>query len=126
MGETINFKSKLYEFNKTQMSQVLPLDEDWFNKKCEEVANTIVEDGGKYWMLLCRERFDFTIFHLLYTDETKEKLASDLKETLLNRGHIIDFTKQLDNNYEIWIRDFDTKENFVYYLFNYELGVEEV
>ena len=33
---------------------------------------------------------------------------------------------QKDGNYEIWIRDKKTKENFCYYLFDYSFGIIEV
>jgi hypothetical protein len=77
-------------------------------------------------MLLCRERYDFTLFNLLNKNDLS--LASgikELKECLENRGAIIsiDLTENKDA-YEIWIKIDD--EPFVYYLFPYDLGVIEV
>ena len=43
--------------------------------------------------------------------------------TLVNRGQVLSIDKQEDGNYEIWIRDPKTKENFVYYLFDYSYGI---
>jgi hypothetical protein len=44
----------------------------------------------------------------------------------MNRGYIIDLTTREDGSYEIWIRDKETEENFVYYLFDYTNAVIEV
>lgn len=112
--------SNLYEFNKINMAQIKPVDPIWFNQHCAKVAEEIWNTETTYWMLLCRERNDYTIFYL---ETSKEELSKALIETLNNRGYILDFTKQPDNNYEIWIRDIDTNENFVYYLFNYSEGI---
>ena len=114
----------LYEFNKINMAQIEPVDAIWFNKHCSEVAKEILTHPSQYWMLLCRERYDITIFNLL-SPKSEENLSKELRGALNNRGEIIDFTKREDNNYEIWIRDFTTKENFVYYLFDYSEGVIE-
>lgn len=122
-NKVVDFKTKLYEFNKVQMAQINPVDPIWFNKHCAEVANEMWDSKSSYWMLLCRERNDYTIFYL---EESEDELTKALIETLNNRGMILDFTKQPDDNYEIWIRDFDTNENVVYYLFDYSNGVVEV
>ena len=125
--EKINdLQASLYEINKASMAQINPLDPIWFNKQCERAAKEIIENKSQYWMLLCRERYDITIFNLLSPTTNFQKLANEIKITLNNRGYILDFTKREDNNYEIWIRDKVTEENFVYYLFNYANGVIEI
>ena len=58
-------KANLYEINKASMAQIEPLDPIWFNKKCEHTAKEILKGKSQYWMLLCRERYDITIFNLL-------------------------------------------------------------
>ena len=99
----------LYDMNKQIMQQIgQPLKdlqlasiqmklEDWFNWQI---------DG--YAMLLCRERYDFTIFHLY------EKLnrnppavaAAELIEVLNNRGEILSIEKDSNDDkvWEIWIK----------------------
>lgn len=80
--------------------------EDWFNWQI---------DG--YAMLLCRERYDFTVFHLY------EKLnrnppavaANELIDILKNRGKILSI-EQEENKWEIWLEI--GGEAFAYYLFN--------
>lgn len=118
----------LYEFNKTNMAQIKPYDPIVLNEITTQVAEDIwstlnTHGYPTYWMLLCRERNDYTIFHIHYN---KEELQKAILECLNNRGYVLDITKQPDNNYEIWIRDFDTDENVVYYLFDYNGAVVEV
>lgn len=115
----------LYQFNKSAMSQIKPLDPIAFNKAINEVASYIVDESvlhdKKYWMLLNNERKDYTVIHPF----TVDGMASELAETLTNRGAVLDATKQEDGSYEIWIRDPETDENFVYYLFDYTNGIVE-
>lgn len=115
----------LYDINKKAMKQVKPYDPFILNQECKKIAKEIwnTDRLPSYWMLLCRERNDYTIFLL-------ENSISDFKSALIdcfnNRGKVLDITKQPDNNYEIWIRDFDTKENVAYYLFDYNSAIIEV
>jgi len=114
----------LYDFNKQAMLNEKPLKksriekyikpqlEDWFNWTL---------DG--YAMLLCRERYDFTVFHLYEKQNPNPPAiaASELIEVLQNRGIILSMEKTgsvVDKNgqaWEIWIKIDD--EAFVYYLF---------
>ena len=108
----------LYDFNKQLILQQGKLTgkkiesikkelEDWFNWQI---------DG--YAMLLCRERYDFTVFHLY------EKLnrnppavaANELIDILKNRGKILSIEKEDNDKWEIWIQI--GGEAFAYYLFN--------
>ena len=75
-----------------------------------------------YYMLLCRERNDYTIFFI--NEEKKDNLYKKMMNTLNNRGKILSIDKQPDGAYEIWIKDeFENNGIFVYYLFNYDIGV---
>ena len=107
----------LYDFNKQLILRQSKLTgkkiesikkelEDWFNWQI---------DG--YAMLLCRERYDFTVFHLY------EKLnrnppavaANELIDILKNRGKILSI-EQEEDKWEIWLEI--GGEAFAYYLFN--------
>ena len=118
---------KGYDFNKANMAQIQPYDAIASNRLCaktvEDIWQTIGEDDYSYWMLLCRERNDYTVFRL---EIDLGDFESAFVECLANRGKVLDITKQKDGNYEIWIRDVDTNENFVYYFFNYTNAVVEV
>lgn len=110
----------LYEFNKQAIlaqgklskSKILEKKaelEDWFNMQLDTYA-----------MLLCRERYDFTIFHL-YEKENQNPpavAATELIEVLKNRGKILSIEKDNTNTntWEIWL-EIDN-EAFAYYLFN--------
>lgn len=111
----------LYDFNKQLMVQqkemsseeiksLKPELEEWFNWQI---------DG--YAMLLCRERYDFTIFHLYEKCNVNPPAvaASELIEVLKSRGTILSIEKDAgvkQNAWEIWINI--NGNAFAYYLFN--------
>ena len=111
----------LYDFNKQIMSQqktisksklesIKPELEEWFNWQI---------DG--YAMLLCRERYDFTVFHLYEKQNPNPpKVAvTELIDLLQNRGKILSIEKDsntINNAWEIWLKI--NNEVFAYYLFN--------
>ena len=78
-------------------------------------------------MLLCRERYDFTIFNFNKgkTEFSLTHAIKDLEECLTNRGKIvsIEIVKENEIAYEIWLIVDD--QAFVYYLFPYDIGVLE-
>lgn len=114
----------LYEFNKENMKQIKPYDPIALNQMCKQTAEEIWESNKPaYWMLLCRERNDYTVFRI---SNNLEDLYLALVECLANRGQVLDITKQEDNNYEIWIKDTLLNECFVYYLFDYNEAIIEV
>ena len=117
----IDLGMNLYDFNKQAMTQIEALDPIEFNKKTEEIAKKMFSNKEQKiaWMLLSNERKDYTVFIPL----TEEGTLKELRPTLRNRGLITDITEQADGNYEIWVRDPETKENFVYYLFDYTFGI---
>lgn len=114
----------LYDFNKEAMKNEKPLDLIQFNVQTKEVCVEMQEREAQYWMLLCHERRDYTVFNIIACSDVKD-IEVELRPTLLNRGAIISIEKQPDEVWEIWIRDEDG-DNFVYYLFPYDIGVIEV
>ena len=110
----------LYDMNKQIMLKQPPLGkleidnikldlEQWFNWQL---------DG--YAMLLCRERYDFTVFHLyeLQNPNPPKVAANELIEVLKNRGKILSIEKDTNDDkvWEIWLKI--DKEAYAYYLFN--------
>jgi hypothetical protein len=107
----------LYDFNK----QIILRQGKLTGKKIESIKKELEDwfnwqiDG--YAMLLCRERYDFTVFHLY------EKLnrnppavaANELIDILKNRGRILSI-EQEEDKWEIWLEI--GGEAFAYYLFN--------
>ena len=110
----------LYDFNKQVILQqgkmskskiraIMPELEEWFNWQL---------DG--YAMLLCRERYDFTVFHLYEKENPNPPrvAVSELIELLKSRGVILSIEKDsnvMNNAWEIWL-EIDG-EAFAYYLF---------
>ena len=111
----------LYDYGKQIMSAETPMDPIIFHSKIKELADNFIKPN-KYYMLLCHERRDYTILNV----KRKERDIQSIEEMIMNRGLVLTIDKQPDGNYEIWIRDFHTNENFVYYLFDYTEGVMEV
>ena len=106
------------------MKQFKPYDPIILSNKCKEIANKIWDmDKPSYWMLLCRERNDYTIIRACWDFDELHKAVI---ECLQNRGFVIDISEQKDGNFEIWLRDFDTSENVVYYFFDYNQAIIEV
>jgi hypothetical protein len=110
----------LYELNKQALAKNNSLTEEEINTikpKIEEWFNWQI-DG--YAILLCRERYDFTIFHLYEKANPNPPAVavSELIETLNNRGQVLSIEKDTTNNkaWEIWIKI--ENEIFAYYLFN--------
>ena len=120
MAENVSLGT-LYDFNKqimltqkemsnSEINKIKPKLEEWFNWQLDEYA-----------MLLCRERYDFTIFHL-YVNENSDptKIAvTELIDLLKNRGKILSIEKDsnvINNAWEIWLKI--DGEAFAYYLFN--------
>lgn len=98
------------KLSKSKLKAIEPKLEDWFNWQI---------DG--YAMLLCRERYDFTVFHLYEKQNLNppEVAVTELIDLLKNRGKILSIEKDsnvMNNAWEIWL-EIDG-EAFAYYLFN--------
>lgn len=129
----VDLGMNLYDFNKQVMSQEKPLDFIMLNKAFKLIYKTLTDkfyggvesfNSNRYWMLLCNERRDYTVFRF-EVDFDSKKFLKDLQECLLNRGAVLSIELTDEGNFEIWIRDELTNENFVYYFFNYTEAVIE-
>lgn len=98
------------------------------NEKKKLIKTFVRECKDNYFMLLCNDRKDYTIFNCV-SDKTEDKLNElaniFVDECLINRGQIkgIDLTEHKDA-IEIWLSIDD--EAFCYYFFPYDLGIVEV
>ena len=119
----------LYDMNKTIIKDLPALEEGQLNSKKEIIKNFITDTNNFYYMLLCNERKDYTLFdfHLqggnVKNNGTQIRCANCLiDECLKNRGKIcaIDLTKNKDA-IEIWL--VIDGEAFMYYFFPYDAGV---
>ena len=126
MSESKMTLGTLYDFNKQLMSQAKELRRIDFKDSLNEIKDFIKEKDNKYFMLLCKERSDYTVFVLFKNEDFDRQIfKKELSECLANRGQVLSIEKTKDKQaYEIWIKV--DEEAFVYYLFPYDLGVIEV
>lgn len=108
----------VYDMNKTLMEKEKQISDKTLNKKINDITKFFSK--GEYFMLLCHEARDYTVFEI--TESSKATLAgTELKECLQNRGAILAIDEAPGNAYEIWIRN--ESGIFAYYLFPYDEGV---
>lgn len=117
-----------YDFSKNMVSQIPTLNEGILNSKKEIIKNFIIKQNNFYYMLLCNEQKDYTVFHWnnICDDAGAMEIAKILvDECLKNRGEIrgIDLTENKDA-IEIWL--YIDEEAFVYYFFPYDEAIIEV
>ena len=127
----------LYDLNKTLVEKgEIELTEGILNSKKEIVKNFIIGTNNSYYMLLCNEQKDYTIFNITTCtcenqcagcrrDKVKECVNILVDECLKNRGIIkgIDITKD-KGAIEIWLSI--DGEAYVYYFFPYDAALIQV
>ena len=110
----------LYELNKQALAKNNSLTEEEINNIKPQIEEWFNWQIDGYAILLCRERYDFTNFHLYEKANPNPPAVavSELIETLNNRGQVLSIEKDTTNNkaWEIWIKI--ENEIFAYYLFN--------
>ena len=79
----------------------------------------------KYYMLLCKELSDYTVYVLKDSFNSRQKASYEVIETLKERGTIYAIDKQKNGSYEIWLKPFMKDLPHVYYLFPYSKAVIE-
>ena len=115
----------LYDINKSIIENNLPeLTKEEIEEKITEINDFIFYKNNQYYMLLCNERRDYTIFNLLELESSTEATKILLDECLPNRGKVkaIELTESGDA-IEIWLSI--DKESYCYYFFPYDVGVIE-
>lgn len=119
----------LYDINKNIVKQnEIKLSEGVLNSKKQIITDFIKKCNNCYYMLLCNERKDYTVFrwvNITNDNDAKEIAQILVDECLTNRGEIrgIDLTKTKDA-IEIWM--VIDNEAYVYYFFPYDNAIIEV
>lgn len=108
----------LYELNQQALKSVPAMKIQETTKAVTELADYIKNSGNKYFMLLNKERSDYTIF--IYEEKAKE-LAEEMIGCLTDRGELLAVEKQDNSAYECWIRRSGLV--YMYYLFPYDNAV---
>ena len=111
----------LYDFNKQIMLNQKKMTKIELEKVKLELQEWFNWQLDGYAMLLCRERYDFTVFHLYEKQNPNppQIAVTELINLLKNRGKILSIEKDtnvMNNAWEIWL-EIDN-EAFAYYLFN--------
>lgn len=108
----------LYDLNKEAYNKVMPYTPDELKEKLEGLYEWVLYNGAKYFMLLCKERSDYTVFNFSDSIDTKyhQGITKDLRECLKNRGVVLDISYQQDSDaWEIWLRS--AGESFMFMFF---------
>lgn len=119
----------LYDVNKNLvLKNEIELTDGVLNSKKEIITNFMRQINNTYYMLLCNERKDYTVFKMNdkdNDDSVREIVSILVDECLRNRGEIrgIDLTKDKDA-IEIWLIIED--EAYCYYFFPYDAAIIEV
>lgn len=119
----------LYDVNKNLvLKNEIKLTDGVLNSKKEIITNFMRKMNNTYYMLLCNDRKDYTVFKMndKNSDDSIREIVSILvDECLKNRGEIrgIDLTKGKDA-IEIWLIIED--EAYCYYFFPYDAAIIEV
>ena len=119
----------LYDVNKNLvLKNEIELTDGVLNSKKEIITNFMRQINNTYYMLLCNERKDYTVFKMNdkdNDDSIREIVSILVDECLRNRGEIrgIDLTKDKDA-IEIWLIIED--EAYCYYFFPYDAAIIEV
>lgn len=115
----------VYEINKYIRRHTSPLTEDKIKLSIGNVAGWCSSRPfTKYYMVLCKEKSDYTIFHL--NNFNYNQIGQELQEVLESRGEImgIDYMHGFDS-YECWIRD-ENQDPYLYMFFDCEGFIVEV
>ena len=125
----------LYDINKSIVETgVEALSDEQMQEKKDMIVDFVNQTSNKYYMLLCNDRKDYTIFHRNETEDglfkDSEGLTDDVIEKILideclpNRGRTksIELTENKDA-VEIWISI--DGESYCYYFFPYDAAIIE-
>lgn len=105
----------LYDFNKMAYAKMPPIPEDKAAEKLTDIGGWF-SASGKYFMLLCREIADYTVFNFESYDYEKGK--TELEDIVKSRGSLLDIVyNDSANGYEFWVRSKRDNEIHMYMLF---------
>ena len=105
----------IYELNKQIMIQQPHMSQKDYTHQLTNICSWVSSNNEyKYYMLLNRERADYTVFNVISFDYNK--MLNEIREVLDYRGILIDIDYlHGEDYYDIWI-DIDN-EAFLYKLF---------
>lgn len=114
----------VYELNQSAISNFPPLNESDIRKNLRKLEKYFANSNTQYYMLLCRELYDYTIYTIDRKHYNKQKAASEVMLTLQERGQIVEIDQTDDKvAYEFWVIYNEDNKAHVYYLFPYDKAV---
>lgn len=114
----------IYDINKQGMAGFSKMSKKNLETAIFKLRKYAENTNNRYYMLLCNDRRDFTLFRLKEKElKNRINMIEDLKECLQNRGDIIDINEDENGGMEIWLKI--DKEAFAYYFFPYDAAIIE-
>ena len=121
----------LYDVNKQLMQKEPKITNTELQLAKEHLRTWITNNfKQKYFMLLCHELRDYTLFNLDKTSswaiakpQSVYEAVNDIIECMTNRGELLVIDDQKNGAWELWIRN--AEGCFAYYLFPYGEAVLE-
>lgn len=118
----------LYDMNKQLMANEAEIAPEVRTEKRKALIDWIKANYNEhYFMMLCHELRDYTVFRLRDTAPTIGAIctmADDVFECMKNRGTLLALDLQDAGGWELWLRT-ETGEIAAYYLFPYGSAVLE-
>jgi hypothetical protein len=108
----------LYDANKALIAREPRLSREKIQEKMDEIQAWVTSSAlfeEEYYMLLCNDRRDYTVFSLKGERASHIQLIYDLEECLRNRGYIMAIEEPSNGAMEIWLKIDD--EIYCYYFF---------
>lgn len=119
-----NNSISLYNLNKQIVLKQKLLSKEEIKNEIKNVSQYIKKSNNKYFMLLCKELSDYTLFDSPNKKQTE--FEKDFYECITNRGKVSSISYNKENEViEIWLKiTKDNKEDAVlYYFFCYDAAV---
>lgn len=117
----------LYDMNKQLFKQLKPPSKAVIDLELANIGAWFSSNfKTKYYMLLCKERSDYTLFHL--ENFNYDKAIQELREVLEERGDIMGFDfVHGENVYQCWVRERDKEHQvYMFMLFDADWMVVEI
>lgn len=108
----------LYELNQAAYSKVKPMTPAKASEMVFNIGMWFSSDPTyKYFMFLCRELNDYTIFD--FRSYNYSKGEEELEDLIHSRGELLDIQYDHENdNYDIWVKSKQDNKPHVYKLFD--------
>ena len=119
--------ASLYDLNKQVISQLPEMPQNKIQEQLAQIEKWFSKKEGKYFILLCREKSDYTLFNFNgkeipdvfpeFINKMSRKAIEELETCIKNRGILMSINKASEDAWELWIKDFFNKEINMYMLF---------